>query len=82
MFNLAACYRLGEGVKRDIQKAISWYEKASEHDKYYATAALADIYATGDGVPKDKGRAAQLYKLASDHGNPHGRRGLREMERL
>ena len=30
MFNVAACYRLGEGVEKNLLKAAYWYERRRE----------------------------------------------------
>lgn len=69
MFNLAACYRLGEGVAKDIQTAISWYERAAETDPRFGFYALGEIYATGETGSVDKEKAIDYLQLVWDSGN-------------
>ena len=33
MLQLAQCYREGLGVKKDLEKAAEWYDKAEWHNK-------------------------------------------------
>ena len=55
---VAVLYIEGTGVKKDVQKAIEWYEKAAESDEGYAARELAKIYSAGEIVEKDEERAA------------------------
>lgn len=55
---VAGMYLQGIGVKKDIEKGIEWYEKASETDEGYAARQLARLYAEGDIIPADPERAA------------------------
>ncbi len=55
---VAELYIEGIGVKKDVQKAIEWYEKAAESDEGYAARELAKIYSAGEIVEKDEERAA------------------------
>ena len=55
---VAELYIEGTGVKKDVQKAIEWYEKAAESDEGYAARELAKIYSAGKIVEKDEERAA------------------------
>lgn len=55
---VAGMYLRGIGVKKDIEKGIEWYEKASETDEGYAARQLAKLYADGDIIPADPERAA------------------------
>jgi len=42
--NAALMYTLGQGAKKDIAKAIKWYEKAAKQDDAIAAYNLAKIY--------------------------------------
>ena len=60
IFDLAEMYRTGDGVDKDIDVAIAWYEKiiewwSSDVDK--ALFALAEIYLNGKGVRKNLNKA-------------------------
>lgn len=50
-------------VKKDIIKAVYWYERATEQGDDLALSNLADILRKGSqGYPKDLKRAFELYK--------------------
>lgn len=74
MFNLAVCYMNGEGVKKDMETAVTLYQQAA--DKGYALAInnLAWCYANGLGVKKDMKKASVLYQQYFSKG--HQRRFL------
>src|SRR5262245_20040714 len=69
MFNLAACYRFGEGVKKDVRQAISWYERAAASDPKLGYFALGEIYANGETGAVDRDKAIHYLQLAWDHDN-------------
>ena len=58
-FSLGICYANGNGVAKDMTKAVEWYRKAAEqgHDK--AQFNLCLCYANSDGVAKDMTEAAK-----------------------
>ena len=71
LFDLAECYRTGDGIKKNMDRAVAWYEQILNycywHDK--ALFTLAEIYFNGDGVEQDVDRAIELYKQAADNDN-------------
>ena len=72
VFDLAECYRTGDGIERDINVAIAWYEKIIEEDFACldkALFALAEIYFHGDDVKRDIDTAIDFYQRAADEGN-------------
>jgi TPR repeat protein len=50
---LAKAYDLGEGVPKDEEKAVQWWEKAAEHGNVSAQVSLGGVYSLGAGVPKN-----------------------------
>ena len=50
---LAKAYHLGEGVPKDDEQAVHWWEKAAEHGDASAQINLAGAYQVGAGVPKN-----------------------------
>ena len=44
---IGLCYRDGEGVSRDLQKAIEWFQKGSEANNPICQYYLGDIYQKG-----------------------------------
>ncbi len=78
--NLGYAYEHGVGVPRDIQKAISWYEKAAQGGQPNAPINLGLIYSQGlDGVGKDPEKAAQWFAMAARNGSPWGNVHLAEV---
>ena len=66
---LATAYEHGEGVPKDVDKAVALYcEGATLGDKE-AQFNLAWIYSNGRGVPRDDSLAAYLFGMASKQGH-------------
>lgn len=62
---LALMYEYGDGVERDLTKAVQWYEKAVEQDFVFALLNLGDLYRFGySDFPTDVAKAATLYDRA------------------
>ncbi len=78
--NMGYAYENGVGVPRDIQKAISWYEKAAEGGQPNAPINLGMIYSQGrNGVAKDPKKAAQWFAMAARNGSSWGNVHLAEV---
>lgn len=61
--NIGTIFENGIMVKKDINKAVYWYERAAEQGDDLALSNLADILRKGSqGYPKDLKRAFELYK--------------------
>ena len=63
--NLAWIYSEGVGVKKDLLKAASWYEKAGKLGDTKAETKLGLLYLDGVGVKKDDAKALKLFESAS-----------------
>jgi len=63
---VAYFYRAGIGTERDPEKAVYWYERASERGWFW----LGNMYAEGRDVQRDPDRAAAYYLKAADAGDP------------
>ena len=75
LFTLAEIYFNGDGVERNIDKAIELYERAADNDNLKAIYKLAKIYRDGTALTKTltrhksswtKPSTACLKKLRSD----------------
>lgn len=50
-------YAHGDGVPKDMGKALEWYKKAAAQGHADAQGLLSLMYFAGDGVSKDRVRA-------------------------
>jgi len=64
--NLGNCYKTGNGVEQDYQKAVYWYRKAAEKGLSEAQFNLAVCYADGMGVEQDINQAILWCSKAAD----------------
>ncbi len=77
-----AQYRLGlrllkgNGIPRDIRKAVSWFQKAGEQGNASAQCELGNCYADGKGLPVDKPEAVRWYRKAAAQGNARAQNHL------
>lgn len=62
---LAALYRDGRGVERDMAQAAEWYRKAAEQGDATAQATLGVLYSMGQGVRHDDVEAYYWLVLAA-----------------
>eukprot|EP00171_Calliarthron_tuberculosum_P014959 IDg14959t1 len=74
--SLADCYRLGVGVKKDLEKAALLYESAAHAGDLESKGLLGYCYMRGYGVQRNFSKAIQLYKEASDAGCPQAQYNL------
>jgi TPR repeat protein len=71
---LGICYFESKGVSFDLQKAIDFFQKASDRGILDATCNLGNIYYNGTEVPKDLNKAFTIYKSAVDSEFPRALR--------
>ena len=69
-YTLGMRFWLGDGVSRDVNKAMIWLSRSAAADYTYADTALGMIYDDGDGVARDYGQAAYHYRRAADKKEP------------
>ena len=65
---------LGEEINYD--KAIYWYERATDLGERHSPYNLAQLYRTGKGGTQDTEKAVEYYLLAAERGNPEGQFSL------
>ena len=69
-YYLGVCYDNGEGVPKDVSKAVEWYAKAAEQGYELAQNDLGYYYLIGrGGVPKDERKAVEWCAKAAEQGN-------------
>jgi len=66
---LAWYYQTGQGVRRDVLKAIRLYEKAAEQNVAQAQANLGVIYDEGKLIPEHDELAVYWYEKAAAQGH-------------
>jgi len=62
-------YRLGHGVLKNEQIAVTWYRKAAMQGHDDAQHKLGIMYDSGHGVVKDGQQATAWYRRAADQGH-------------
>jgi Fe-S cluster biogenesis protein NfuA/predicted RNase H-like HicB family nuclease len=65
MVNLGSLYAKGEGVAKDVGKALQWFEKALAKGHGVAAFYLGGMYENGIGVARDEAKAVECYEKAA-----------------
>ena len=68
-YRIGVIYENGDGVPKDMKKAVEWYQKAAEQGNAAAQYSLGACYLKGDGVPKDINKAIEWAQKAAAQGN-------------
>lgn len=66
--NLGWMYDKGDGVPKDVTKAVKWYQKAAAQGQMLAQFKLGWIYDKGDGFPRDAAKAVEWYQKSAAQG--------------
>ena len=67
--NFGLMYANGDGVRKDVRKAVKWYRKAADQGLADAQFNLGVMYANGEGVAKDEAEAVKWYRKAAEQGD-------------
>ena len=65
--NLGVAYGVGDGVTKDMKKAVKWYRKAAERGDSIAQILLGDCYFLGEGMEENKEEAIRWYQKAIEN---------------
>lgn len=69
-YALGKQYRDGQGVKKDLQKAVELFTLAARQGNSFAAFALGKVYLSDDSsLPKDTTAALNWITYAAEHGN-------------
>ena len=69
-YALGKIYRDGQGIEKDMQKAVELFTLAAEQENSFAAFALGKLYLVGDGVvPRDPAAALKWLTSAAELGN-------------
>ena len=76
-----AVYGMGKiYMKRDIAKAIGFFELAAAQGNTYAEYQLGKIHCFGLGVPRDLDKGMEWLRVSAEHGNQHAASLLRHVQ--
>jgi TPR repeat protein len=76
--DLGVCLFYGHGAKKNIAKAIEWYQQAADKGDVMAQYNLGLVFLAGDGVPKNIPKARHWFQLAAKQGHGKSKRKLLE----
>ena len=78
-YDLAVMYAEGQGVPKNDQQAVSWYQKAADQGYASAQNSLGVMYDKGEGVAEDNDEAVSWFRKAIEQGNSVAECSLGEM---
>lgn len=70
ILELAAAYRVGLGVEKDLEAAASWYRRAATDGSGEAKFQLGRMYLKGTGVRRNRRHAFSWLRRAAVGGHP------------
>lgn len=76
---LAAAFYTGDGVEKNVDKAIEWAMRAAEQGNENSMILLGDIYMSGDGVDTDISKAKEWYEKAKAAGSEDAEQRLADL---
>ena len=76
--NLACCYLQGEGVSRNVKKAVKCFTEAIKQNDALAMVNLGDMYSVGNGIKRDSEKAFKLYMQGANLNNSKALRRVGE----
>ena len=79
-YQLALCYRNGEGVEQSNEEAAKWYRFAAEQGDSIAQYNLGNCYENGEGVEQSYEEAEKWYRKAAEQGDSDAQEALTELE--
>lgn len=82
MYNVGKLYERGRGVKKDITKAVEFFEKAAAAGSASAKARLGVLYFEGRGVKQNYNKALKLLNSAAKENIPSAQFQLANMYEL
>jgi len=75
---LGVMYEDGKYVKKDLQQAVNWYEKAAEQNNAWGLYNLGEFYYSGKYFNQDYTMARELYEKAAkqNHSEAQNKLGI------
>ena len=69
--NVGTCYFTGNGVKKDFNQALAWFQKSAAQDNLEGIVRVADCQFHGYGIKQDAKAAVETYLKAAEKGQPY-----------
>ena len=66
--HLGNMYLYGQGVPKDIKKAVAWFRKGAQQGDASAQYNLGEMYHQGEGVVQDNIQAHKWFNIAGANG--------------
>ncbi len=70
-YKLGKMFLNGDGVEKDIPKAVEWLKQAAAEENGFAEYALGRLYLKGEAVEKDAITAEKYLLKSASHGNKY-----------
>eukprot|EP00825_Cyclidium_porcatum_P004770 TRINITY_DN1225_c0_g1_i6.p2 TRINITY_DN1225_c0_g1~~TRINITY_DN1225_c0_g1_i6.p2 ORF type:complete len:127 (-),score=25.25 TRINITY_DN1225_c0_g1_i6:201-581(-) len=67
--SLGDCYENGQGVEKDLIKAVKYYQMSADQGNVKGQNNLGRYYENGQGVEKNYQLAVKYYQMSADQGN-------------
>ena len=80
-YNTGVNYYIGRGINKDLEKAVYWYQMASEEGHSKAPFNIAIIYANGEVADKDLTLALEYFLLSAKRGNKEAKKFIKLLKR-
>jgi TPR repeat protein len=68
-YNLADCFRMGQGAEADRREAFRWYKKSADQGLADGQYVVGVFYIDGDGADKNPAEAALWFRKAAEQGH-------------
>ena len=76
---LGYMHRNGIGTEVDLEKAVSWYQRAAEQGEATALFNLGGMFRKGYGVQQNDLKALENYRQAAAKGNAQAKQMLQRL---
>lgn len=82
MLALGDLYVLGQGMESDLNKALSWYQKAAEKNNAIAFYKIGPMYCEGNPVEPDLAQCYKYFLLAKQYADADSLPAVEESLRI
>ncbi len=78
-YQLGKLLLAGEGVPKDMERALRWLSVSAEQGNQFAQYALGKLFLLGRDIPQDKDAAVRWFTQAAEQGNEYAQYFLDHM---